>query len=160
MQHKRILVNVGHALSQNDALRTKVFSGLYIQLEVLWTCVVDPSDDAVVRQFLGSLVNALPTSPDNRNMSAMDVIDLRTNLVNHIISLIGSVPVAAVKTIVDRRQFVHCLREACYIIDILPKVRSGFFALPEVNVRTQRSLQFSLYVCLTKYHVLYFSDSR
>ena len=105
-----------------------------VSKDVLWECLVDPHDEMCLRSFLLSLAGQSEADPRCSTSVISWVIALKRNLLQHAICLMTTnslVNGAGVK----KEHFVYCLRQSCFLLEILPKLRGGYFALQDGTVR-------------------------
>ena len=79
-----------------------------------------------------------PSLTDKQQRAARQVIELKTLSLQHLVSMMSPPFVVSCMSgglVTQKDHFLHCVRSSCFIIDILPKLRKGAFAVPEEQVR-------------------------
>jgi len=117
------------ALSVTRQFHQDVFNNdKSIGIESLWECLVDADDERSLFSALRSLDGLNQGEIDNVPV-ILRMVDLKIQLLQHIISLISCSP--HTKSGVTQPRFVHCLRHSCVLMDIIPTLRTWCFAHDE-----------------------------
>lgn len=135
-----MLSGIDSVLSQTRSLQKSIFTSQEnIGIDVLWKCLIDPIDDEAMRGCLNTLALVTKSASCDSVLVDFRLIFLKFNLLLHIISLVANPSTIAGETFVTQEQLVHCLNETCFLLDILPTLRTGYFALEAEKVRSLAS---------------------
>jgi len=121
------------ALLETRKLRDATFTDESVSTAVWWECLVDAHDERSLRCFLYSLAERDEVEPGTSTFVTSRVIALKTDLLQHIISL-QTACLPPRRACVTQKHFAHCLRQSCFLLEILPKLRGGYFALHDGTV--------------------------
>jgi hypothetical protein len=111
----------------------------FIRSEILWTCLVDPTQDAVIIKAIDEDLGTLFVSPGTEEENHLPlVIDVKLNVLEHLTAQIrrlssleregksdASRLAGKRKLLIIRPRFVQCLRLCSYLSLRLPRLRQG-----------------------------------
>ena len=126
-------------MSEIHRIESSYFSTeTYINPHIFWISLVDTEGETFIRNALEMLASKDPSLTDKQQRAARQVIELKTLSLQHLVSMMSPPFVVSCMSgglVTQKDHFLHCVRSSCFIIDILPKLRKGAFAVPEEQVR-------------------------
>jgi hypothetical protein len=110
-------------------------------ISVLWEVLEDLDENNTVKDCFTTLLDCRTQSAQDSALPCFRVIDLKLKLLKQVTSLLSveSPSLKSTATVLQNR-FVHCAKTIVYLLDVLPKLRNGYFALQKVSVRHLRML--------------------
>lgn len=111
-------------------------------VSALWEVLEDPDENKILKDYFTALLDYRTPSAHDSALPCFRVIDLKLKLLKQVTALL-SVESPSLQSTATARQnhFMHCAKTVVYLLDVLPKLRKGYFALREVSVSTWRMLR-------------------
>jgi hypothetical protein len=110
-------------------------------ITALWEVLEDVDENKTVRDCFTALLDCRTRSTQDSALPCFRAIDLKLKLLKQVAALLSVESQSLRSTATMRRNHVmHCAKTIVYLLDVLPKLRNGYFALQKVSVRQVRML--------------------
>jgi hypothetical protein len=110
-------------------------------ITALWEVLEDVDENKTVRDCFTTLLDCRTRSAQDSALPCFRVIDLKLKLLKQVAALLSvESPSLRNTATMLRNHFMHCAKTIVYLLDVLPKLRNGYFALQKVSVRQVRML--------------------